>query len=105
LCNSLHSYFNSPPKQYFEFIKLIEVVETSGHKILGNVKTKWIYLLEPMKRVLSKYKTLIVKMSNKAGEESKVAQKLSSLCDIQKLLVFPYVIPLLESINSLIKFA
>jgi hypothetical protein len=51
-CNSLHSYFSSSPKWYLEFNKLAEVVETSGLKILGNVKTRWILLLEPMKRVL-----------------------------------------------------
>jgi hypothetical protein len=105
LCNSLHVYFTKSPKQFLEFSKLAEVVETSGLKILGNVKTRWISLLEPMKRVLSEYKILIVKMNNDTGEESKVVQNLSSLCDVHTLLAFPYVIPLLESVDSLVKFA
>jgi hypothetical protein len=105
LCNSLHVYFSSSPKQYLEFNKLAEVVETSGLKILGNVKTRWILLLEPVKHVLLKYKTLIVKMSNDTRKESKAAQNLSSLCDVHTFLAFPCMIPLLESMKSLIKFA
>jgi hypothetical protein len=42
LYNSLHAYFSSFPKRYLEFIKLTEVVEASGLKILGNIKTRWI---------------------------------------------------------------
>jgi hypothetical protein len=30
--------------------------------MLKNVKTRWISLLEPLKRVLAEYKTLVVKM-------------------------------------------
>jgi regulator of sigma D len=105
LCNSLHSYVSSSPKWYLEFSKLTEVVETSGLKILGNVKTRWILLLEPMKHVLLEYKTLIVKMNNDAGKESKAAQNLSCFCDVHTLLAFPCVYPLLKSVNPLIKFA
>ena len=82
LYNSLHSYFSSSPKWYLKFSKLAEVVEISGQKIFGNTKTRWILLLEPMKRLLLEYKTWIVKMSNDAGKESKAVQNLSSLCDV-----------------------
>jgi hypothetical protein len=82
LYNSLHFYFSSSPKRYLEFSKLAEVVETNSQKIFGNVKTRWILLLEPMKRLLLEYKTLIVKMSNNVGEENKAAQNLSSLCNV-----------------------
>jgi hypothetical protein len=58
-----------------------------------------------MKPMLLKYKTLFVKMSNDVGEESKATQNLSSLCDVHTILVFLCVIPLLESVDSLIKFA
>jgi hypothetical protein len=43
--------------------------------------------------------------SNNAREESKAAQNLSSLCDVHTLLAYLCVIPLLESVDSLIKFA
>jgi hypothetical protein len=32
-------------------------------------------------------------------------KNLSLLCDVSTLLALPYILPLLESINSLIKFA
>ena len=68
LCKSMHSYFLHLPKWHLEFTKLTEIVETKGLKIMNNVKTRWISLLEPLKYVLDKYKTLIVKMY----EESKM---------------------------------
>ncbi len=59
---SLYSYFSSSPKQHLEFIKLVKIVEIGGLKILRNVKTCWILILEPLKCVLVEYKTLNVKM-------------------------------------------
>jgi hypothetical protein len=35
--------------------------------MLKNVKMRWISLLEPLKRVLGEYKTLIVKMCEDAA--------------------------------------
>jgi hypothetical protein len=58
LFQALHSYFTSSPKRYLEFTKLIKIVETSGLKILASMRTRWISMLEPLKHVLSKYKTL-----------------------------------------------
>jgi hypothetical protein len=66
LCKSMHSYFLHSPKRHLEFTKLAEIVETEGLKIVNNVKTRWISLLEPLKRVLGEYKTLIVKMCEDA---------------------------------------
>ena len=105
LSSSLHAYFSSSLKRYLELNKLAEVVERNGLKILSNVKTRWISLLEPMKRVLLEYKALIEKMKNDARKESKVAHNLSSFCDVHTLLAFPCKILLLESVDSLIKFA
>jgi hypothetical protein len=105
LLQALHSYFTSSPKRHLEFTKLAELVETSGLKILGSVRTRWINMLEPLKRVLSEYKTLIVKMSKDATEESKAAHNLMLLCDVSTLLALPSLLPLLESVNSLITFS
>jgi hypothetical protein len=66
LCNnvqSLYSYFSSSPKQRLEFTKLVKIMEIGELKILQNVKTCWILILEPLKRVLVEYKTLNVKMA------------------------------------------
>ncbi len=51
---SLYSYFSSSPKQHLEFIKLANIMETKRLKILRNVKTPWINMLEPLKRVMVK---------------------------------------------------
>jgi uncharacterized circularly permuted ATP-grasp superfamily protein len=39
------------------------IVEIIGLKILKNVKTWWISMLEPLKHVLAKYQTMLMKMS------------------------------------------
>jgi hypothetical protein len=101
----LYAYFNASPKRCNEYHKLAKVVETSGLKILQNVGTRWISMLEPLKRVLGEYKTLIVKMAQDAAEESKAAHNLRLLYDVHILLALPCLMPLLESMNQLILFA
>jgi hypothetical protein len=61
LLQSFYSYFNASPKRCNKYQKLAEILETSGLKILQNMTTSWISLLEPLKRVLGEYKMLIVK--------------------------------------------
>ena len=101
----LYAYFNVSPKRCNEYQKIAEVMETSGLKILQNVATCWISMLEPLKRVLGEYKMQIVKMAQDAAEESKVAHNLSLLCDVHTLLALPCLMPLLESMNQLLLFA
>jgi len=36
---------------------------TKGNKILQNVKTRWVLMLNPTKRVMAEYKTLLMKMA------------------------------------------
>jgi hypothetical protein len=105
LLQGLYAYFNASPKKCNKYQKLAEVVETSGLKILQNVATRWISMHEPLKRVLSEYKTLIVKMAQDAVVESKAAQNLRLLCNMHTLLALPCLMPLLESMNQLILFA
>jgi hypothetical protein len=115
LCKNIHSYFSHLPKRHLEFTKLVEIVEIEGLKILNNVKTRWISLLEPLKRVLGEYKTLIAKMCEdavvkdpepKAKEATEKAKRnLDVLCDVGTLLALPCILPLLESVDSLMRFA
>jgi hypothetical protein len=104
LLQGLYAYFNASPKKCNKYQKLAEVVETSGLKILQNVATRWISMHEPLKRVLSEYKTLIVKMAQDAVVESKAAQNLRLLCNMHTLLALPCLMPLLEYMNQLILF-
>jgi hypothetical protein len=63
LLQSFYSYFNTSPKRYNKFHKLVEIVETRGLKILQNVTMRWISMLELLKHELGKYKTFIIKMA------------------------------------------
>ncbi len=62
LLQTLHSYFAHSQKICLEFTKLVEMLEIKGSKIFQNVKTRWILMLSPTKRLMEKYKTLLVKM-------------------------------------------
>jgi hypothetical protein len=117
LCQALYAYFSHSSKRLLEFQKLVEMVETEGLRILQNVSTRWIFLLEPLKRIMKEYKTLIVKMCKNAtvkepeligkqaaGKES-TSHNLDLLCDVGTLLGLPCLLPLWEFINSLMKFA
>ena len=46
LLQSLYSYFHASPKRCNEYQKLVEIVETSGLRILQNVATRWISMLD-----------------------------------------------------------
>jgi hypothetical protein len=61
LFHSLYSWFSSSLKWHLESNNLVVIVEIIGLKILKNVKSWW--LLEPLKHVLAKYQTMIMKMS------------------------------------------
>ncbi len=41
----------------------MELMATKGNKILQNVKIRWISMLNPTKKVMVRYKTLLVKMT------------------------------------------
>lgn len=85
--------------------------------MLRNVKTRWISLLEPLKMVMEEYKTLVVKICEDATvKETELTAKQTAvkettrcnynlLCDVGTLLALPYLMPLLDFINFLMKFA
>lgn len=50
-------------KQHIEVRKLVEFMLTKGNKILWNIKTHLIKMLNPTKKVLFEYKPLLVKMA------------------------------------------
>jgi hypothetical protein len=67
LCQNLYTYFTMSSKKHLEFQKLADIEETEGLQMLRNVKTRWILLLEPLRRVMGEDKTLIVKMCEDAA--------------------------------------
>jgi hypothetical protein len=104
LFQALYKYFSSSPECHLEFYKLAKVVKTEGLKVLQNVKTIWISMLQPLKWVGEEYKTFIAKMAtNNANVESPKANFLN-LCDIHMILGLPCILPMLKSMNGLVKF-
>jgi hypothetical protein len=62
-------------------------------------------MLSPIERLKVGYKALMVKMvlDNHINQQAK--QIYEHLCDLQILLGLAYILPLLESMHALIKFA
>ncbi len=100
---SHYKYFFGSPKRHLEFTKL-EIVEIEGLKVLWNVKTRWINMLAPFKKFGKDYKTLIAKMVVDNGIVEASKANLVNLCDVGTILGLPCVLPMLESINALMKF-
>jgi hypothetical protein len=63
-------------------------METKGLKLLRNVKTKWISMLSPTKRVMAKYKTLLMKMALDMDVNFQAATNFEHLLDLEVLLSF-----------------
>jgi hypothetical protein len=53
LLASLCTYFSGRPKRCIELVKLASIIETEGLEMLKCVKTRWVSMLSPCKRVLS----------------------------------------------------
>ena len=74
LLQSSHVYFKHSPKRHLEFVKLADVMETKGLKLLKNVKTRWVSLIEPLRRIIQEYRFLIAKMKADSDSKEKSAQ-------------------------------
>jgi hypothetical protein len=59
---NLHTYFSHSSKHHLKFQKLSIIMETKGNKILKNVKMWWIFMLNPLKKIMSKYKPFLAIM-------------------------------------------
>jgi hypothetical protein len=121
MLGSLYAFFAHSPKRHLEFVKLAEVMQSKGLKILKNIQTRWICMLSPTIRIMNKYRVLLVKMSidsktpekDNQGKKAKTDKKLlkltqknlSHLTDIQILLGLSGLLPLLRCIHSLMQFA
>jgi len=69
-------------------------------KILWNIKTRWISTINPIKHVLSKYHTFIMKMALDAPTIPSTKSNLSSLIDVETLLSLNAMMSTLEAIHS-----
>lgn len=105
LLSVTHAYFCKNPKRFSEFQQLAELTETKGLKMLKNVKTRWVSLIEPLRRLLSEYRNLIYKMTANLGENAKAEACLVMLLDPYPLLGMCALLPLLEAVDTLVNFA
>ena len=104
LLSALHTYFSKSPKKYLEFSKLAEIMETKGLKILKHCKALWVGMLAPLKRVLSEWRLLIVKMALDSPRHPPSHTLYELLANIESLLAMAYILPLFEVMQSLNKF-
>jgi len=84
LLQTCHKYFASSPKKLVEFHCLAQGMDTKGLKLLKNVATRWVSLIDPLKRLLSKYCTVVAKMNidtnnMKETVSSNLEQSIASL--------------------------
>ena len=113
----MYSYFCLSLKRHLEFQKLADIVETKGLRMLRNDKTRWNSLVAPLRRIMGEYKTLLAKMcEDVVVKEPEMTHKQMAvresacrnydlLCDVGTLLALPCLMPMLGSVDFLVKFA
>ncbi len=84
---------------------LVELLKCNINKILKNIKTQWMSMLSPSKKVLNEYQMLIVKMVEDNVSIVIVKANYELLYDVETLLGLACVLPLLELVQGLFKFA
>jgi hypothetical protein len=84
LLSSTYGYFAHSPKKILEFQNLAEEMDSKGLKLLRNVQTRWISLLDPLRRVLSQYRGVMGEMVQDKESDAKAKVSLSNL---MKLLI------------------
>ncbi len=67
-------------------VKLGEIIETKGLKILNNVKTHWISMLSPFKWMLQEYHPLLLKMAFDNPTIQATTSNLEHLADVETFL-------------------
>jgi hypothetical protein len=65
---------SSSLKRHMEFVKLVELMEAKGLKLLKNVNTRWASLIEPLRRILQECRVLLAKMKVDNISQEKSAQ-------------------------------
>jgi hypothetical protein len=77
--NVTYAYFKQSPKRFAQFRQLAELTETKGLKMLRNVETRWVSLIEPLRWLLSEYRYLIYKMIADLEENDKAEVNFATL--------------------------
>ncbi len=102
---SLYFFLFHNSKRHLEFLKLVEHMKGKGKKILWNVKTLWISMLNPTKRVMAMYMPLLAKMVKERPSIMSTKVNFELICDVNYLISLSCLLPRLEIVHALIKFA
>ncbi len=96
----------SPPKKFAKFQKLADLMNLRGSEFIRNVKTRWISMKCLTKWVYRGYSLLVVMKMHVDNAKSDVTLKnLNALGDIELILGFLCIFPLLGTIyTSISKF-
>ncbi len=62
-------------------------------------------MLSPLKQLLTEYKSLVVKMYMDAPKANYVSDNLDFLYDLELVMGLPCILPMLEVMHTLIKYA
>jgi hypothetical protein len=101
LLQTLHSYFACSPKRHLEYVKLVEVLQTKGLKILKQIKTRWLSMRSPAIRAMNEYRTLVVKMMEDQDEVETAKTSFQHLIDIKIVVSLSCLIPMLKTLHHL----
>jgi hypothetical protein len=104
LLQSLYMFFLHSPKKHIKFTNLAQLLHTKRNKKIKKIKTKWISMLSPTKRVMLKYRYLLVKMAKDCVEILVAQINFDFMCEIVVILNFVGLLLLLETMHILIKF-
>jgi len=55
---NMYGYFNHSLKRHLQFQRLTQTLETKGNKILKSVKTRWMSMFDPLKRIMVEHHLL-----------------------------------------------
>jgi hypothetical protein len=62
-------------------------------------------MLSPLKRILAQYKSLVVKMHFDYEKDKYACDNFELLCDLDLILGLPCIMPILEVVDYVIKYA
>ncbi len=82
----MYNYFTHNLKHHLEIYKLVELLKCNINKILKNIKTQWMSMLSPSKRMKNEYQMLVVKMVEGNVNIVIVKANYELLYDVETLL-------------------
>jgi hypothetical protein len=85
-------------------MKLVELMQTKGLKILKNIKMWWLSVLFSTMKVVNKYQTLLVKMQQHSSTLAIIKTNFDHLTNVQILLGLACFLPLLQSMHNFMQF-